>query len=398
MLEFPSNPADGETVYQSDNGVTYQWNAADTRWESGGTTGSSLVSGTVVQSVMSQRSDSLNLTGTIPNDNTKPQITEGTEFFSVPFTPKYASSKIQIELVVSNNSAIDGTANTFAVFDGNPDAIGVGYSSSTGVAYTIQTPLLFQVDAASINSRTYSVRGAVQAGPGSLWLNSAQAATPLFDGILFTTIRITEIQPNAVVPAPNAFNDYLAGYENNGLSGTGINELDDIAVNSMYLVPPAPVNAPLDYIAGSGGFIVTMAASPNGAVQYIYGRGDNSGKQWTRTKTAGVWSAWKLMVDANQTPFTAYGQISAAGVLSRTNGLFTVAKQSDGVYICTWNNLQDNNEYNVQVTSGSTAARSTGHSSIGVNTFLVRVWAAATGTPTDTTIHVCCTRTDVPFN
>ena len=201
MLNFPNTPADGETSFQP-NGVTYQWVAADSRWiVAGSVAGSNVVAGTVVQVVTIERSDSFNLTGVIPTNNSKPQITEGTEFFSKSFVPKFADSKIHIEVVANTVSAVLATTNTIALFQ---DAIALATAaiSQPAAGYITQQVLRASFPAGSTAARTYSMRGAVNAGGGSLWLNSGGPSYALWDGTLISSMTITETQPNAVVPDP----------------------------------------------------------------------------------------------------------------------------------------------------------------------------------------------------
>ena len=64
-LEFPNNPADGELSTQP-NGVTYEWDAAKTRWLSVISGGGSIVAGTVVQVHNFQTSDWSQGSGNFP--------------------------------------------------------------------------------------------------------------------------------------------------------------------------------------------------------------------------------------------------------------------------------------------------------------------------------------------
>ena len=195
----PDSPSVGDGWWDSETGNAYVYydDGDSQQWVQEDPIGDPVehLPGSVVQVVTIERSDSFNLTGTIPTDNSKPQITEGTEFFSQAFTPKYASSILQIEVLAHTVSQVLATTNTIALFqDAIADALATAAISQPVVGYLTQQVLRASFPAGSTAARTYSMRGAVNAGGGSLWLNSGGPSTPLWDGTLFSSMTITEIR------------------------------------------------------------------------------------------------------------------------------------------------------------------------------------------------------------
>jgi len=112
----------------------------------------------------------------IPDDNTIPQNTEGTEILSATITPKRSTSKIRIHVSGSFTKATAATTLGVAVFvDSTADAIryrfgmdGAAANASDAISYD------FDVDAGSTSARTYKVR--FGAGSGNSWVNGNQSA------------------------------------------------------------------------------------------------------------------------------------------------------------------------------------------------------------------------------
>jgi len=120
--------------------------------------------------VFTQFSNTLNSSSVIPQDGTIPQITEGVEIMSQAFTPKFADSKIEIEVKVQGGiSQLGGEGNviawSIALFkDSVTNALmadGFSLSSATTVFGNHRGVVSFVFREASVNttSRTYKVRG-----------------------------------------------------------------------------------------------------------------------------------------------------------------------------------------------------------------------------------------------
>jgi len=132
-------------------------------------------------------------TGTtiIPQDDTIPQITEGTEFMTLAITPTSATNKLKIDVVVNgagsaSNSWIialfqDATANALAATNCNMAANNV--NTYSGLSHFMT--------AGTTSSTTFRVRcGTV--GAGTFTFNGALSAR-IFGGVIATSITISEV-------------------------------------------------------------------------------------------------------------------------------------------------------------------------------------------------------------
>jgi hypothetical protein len=128
----------------------------------------------------------------IPSDNTIPQISEGTQFFTTVYTPKLASSTIYLRLSgwCSGNQGMD---LIFAAFlDGGTDAIAATTVTIPGANYRFTFDLPFQIANTTSAAKTITARFGTNAGVGII---NSTAVTQLFlttDGI---TLEIIEVAP-----------------------------------------------------------------------------------------------------------------------------------------------------------------------------------------------------------
>ncbi len=147
--------------------------------------------GVVIQSVAATYTSNADLSTTIPNDDTIPQNTEGTEVVTVAITPTSASSTIEIEF--RGMGAVGGSANMIAALfrDSGANALMV----STGVAGSVNLPgqlaLLHQESAGSTSARTYKIR--VGANTGTCRLNGTTTAR-LYGGAAAAMLVVREIK------------------------------------------------------------------------------------------------------------------------------------------------------------------------------------------------------------
>lgn len=109
-------------------------------------------------------------TSVIPNDNTKPQITEGTEILSVNYTPLRVGNKIRIRVSIPFWTTSASQIVTLAVFDGGADALMVGYGFTEAANRGTPIFLEFEQDVSSVQETTWSVRFGPAAG--TLYINS----------------------------------------------------------------------------------------------------------------------------------------------------------------------------------------------------------------------------------
>lgn len=147
--------------------------------------------GVVLQVVNVMNSTVATGTGTIPQDNTIPQITEGTEFMTLAITPKSTSNKLRIDVVVNgaasaSNSYLvalfqDSTTNALAAINHNVAANNISEESN----------FTYYMTAGTTSSTTFRVRAGC-ASAGTFTFNG-QSAGQLFGGVMASSITITEI-------------------------------------------------------------------------------------------------------------------------------------------------------------------------------------------------------------
>jgi hypothetical protein len=130
-------------------------------------------------------------TTSIPQDDTIPQNTEGTQFMTLAITPTSASSKLRIDVVVNGagsatNSWIvalfqDSTANALAAIHYNMAANNLAETA----AFT------YFMTAGTTSSTTFKVRAGL-VGAGTYTFNG-QSSARLLGGVMASSITITEI-------------------------------------------------------------------------------------------------------------------------------------------------------------------------------------------------------------
>lgn len=156
-------------------------------------TAANALSGSVVQMVNSQ--DGAVATGTtaIPNDDTIPQNTEGTQFLSKAITPTNASNLLKIEVVV-NVTASGGTPILIgALFqDSTAGALNAVKADTAGGNGLLQLTIVHWMVAGTTSATTFKVRVGDPAG-GTVTLNG-EAAARKFGGVCISSITITEIK------------------------------------------------------------------------------------------------------------------------------------------------------------------------------------------------------------
>lgn len=129
-------------------------------------------------------------TALIPWDNTIPQITEGTQFLSLAFTPKKENSKLKITVTLNVQNSADSHVNIALFSSLSTDAIGTAFvhPRSTG---PMTTTFITMFTVSSISSITFSCR-AGSTTAGTITFNGMGGAA-YFGGALASSITIEEI-------------------------------------------------------------------------------------------------------------------------------------------------------------------------------------------------------------
>jgi hypothetical protein len=131
-------------------------------------------------------------------DDTIPQITEGDEVMTLAITPKSATNKLKIEVVVNGQTAgTNGNSLTALFQDTTANALAAGmnagYSAGTsGSGSRGQCVITHYMDAGTTSETTFKVRVGPYSG-GPFYFNSNTNARRL-GGVMASSITITEIK------------------------------------------------------------------------------------------------------------------------------------------------------------------------------------------------------------
>lgn len=124
-----------------------------------------------------------------PIDDTIPQNTEGDQYMSLAITPKSATSKLNIQVVV--NCGGDGTTMAAAIFqDSTAGALAAGYVSPTAVNATDQIVINYSMVSGTTSATTFKVRAGL--GTGLPMTFNGSSGNRFFGGVLASSITITE--------------------------------------------------------------------------------------------------------------------------------------------------------------------------------------------------------------
>jgi hypothetical protein len=152
----------------------------------------SMPTGAVVQMVDSTPNSTHSTTTTvIPNDDTIPQNTEGSEIATVTITPKATTHKLFIQFhFMGQISSADGA---WAIFqDSTANALAAGYLNRSGVsnANAMSTSGGFMMAAGTTSATTFKLRCGPNSG-GTLAVNGGTNGRD-FGGVSACWIRVTE--------------------------------------------------------------------------------------------------------------------------------------------------------------------------------------------------------------
>lgn len=128
----------------------------------------------------------------IPADDTIPQITEGAEFMTLAITPKSATNKLKIEVVLHASNSVAGDFVTAALFqDSTANALAAGLERSDSAGGKAVTFTHFMT-AGSTSAMTFRVRAGGNAA-GTVTFNGSAGARRM-GGVMASSITITEIK------------------------------------------------------------------------------------------------------------------------------------------------------------------------------------------------------------
>ena len=149
--------------------------------------------GKVVQIVTTHISAVVTGTGTIPHNDTIPQNTEGSEFFTLAITPTSASTRLIIDVVYSCSSSIANRITGALFQDSTANALSCAavFESSASVFHT--TSFSHNMVSGTTSETTFKLRiGQISAA--TITLNGRGGAR-LYGGTFASSMTITEYTP-----------------------------------------------------------------------------------------------------------------------------------------------------------------------------------------------------------
>lgn len=176
---------DGSNIVLSDTAQSVQFQRRGQAWYQ-----IAAASSAVLGAAYAEHTGLLTITSQIPMDNTKPQITEGTQVLTVDYQAKSATSKLQflVNVVMDFETSQRATIAAFRV--GTSDALRAVPQSAETTGRPEPGTLSFRTDSVDTTNHTYTVR----VGPyssGTLYINGV-GATAIYDGVCVSSITIVE--------------------------------------------------------------------------------------------------------------------------------------------------------------------------------------------------------------
>lgn len=129
------------------------------------------------------------VTGTaIPNDDTIPQNTEGTEILTLAITPKSASSNLLIIFSTSGTPTASSSCVVALFVDSTADALAAQYLGRLSSGNSYGSTICYTTSSGSTSARTYKIR----IGGGTFRVNAGSSSRK-FGGTASTYLIIAEI-------------------------------------------------------------------------------------------------------------------------------------------------------------------------------------------------------------
>jgi hypothetical protein len=157
------------------------------------TIGRSRISGALVQTVHTQIGTAMTGAGTIPQDTSIPQVSEGSEFLLGTIVPAGTGNLLYFDVNVMCSNNVSGASHeTIALFQGtvaNALAAVTQYSPAQNAILNI--PLRHKMTAGTTGTLVFSVRAGAN-GAGTTTLNGF-SGTAMFGGVAASSFTIREV-------------------------------------------------------------------------------------------------------------------------------------------------------------------------------------------------------------
>jgi hypothetical protein len=149
----------------------------------------------VIQTITAQSSSKMSSSAVIPYDNTRPQISEGTEYISLSITPSSTTSILLIQYTCPQWAGNGTQYPNMAIFrsDQNDALIATaGSTNSAGLGFYSSTNLLVTSTSGTTSALTISLRFGPDSA-GTVYMNAKDDDTQQFGGGFICTLSATEI-------------------------------------------------------------------------------------------------------------------------------------------------------------------------------------------------------------
>jgi hypothetical protein len=182
-----------EAKLQVSNAPTNGYFLSAQSGNTGGLTWAEAGGGKLLQIVHGSASSVATTTTQLPNDNTKPQNTEGAEVVTVAITPANSSNKLFITSNIQMTKDTGTQAGYIALFqDSTADALACAWATSDTANNGNSHSLTHVMTAGTTSATTFKMRGG-NTNTGTVTFNGESGNAKL-NGTLFSTITIMEIE------------------------------------------------------------------------------------------------------------------------------------------------------------------------------------------------------------
>lgn len=131
--------------------------------------------------------------GSIPADNSKPQISEGTEVGNVIISPKSTTNRLRITFSVFGTTSTGSGPHTIAVFqDSIADALAAKGFGAGDASLTNGATLVYEYCPATTSAVTISARAG--SATGAFKVNGNSGGTAYYGGVGFSSLVVEELK------------------------------------------------------------------------------------------------------------------------------------------------------------------------------------------------------------
>ena len=183
------SPATGTAIQLGDSGDTFTVPSGCTITNSGTATG--FGGGKLLQCLSQVYTTVGSTSNTFPNDNTKPQITEGVEIMTQAITPASSSNILIIQGVVNIGTGTTGSSIQFALFqDSTADCLAAWNTMPRESNMSIAVPYFYRMVAGTTSSTTFKIR---YAGQGNTTYVNQLSGGNTYDSSYNSSMCVSEI-------------------------------------------------------------------------------------------------------------------------------------------------------------------------------------------------------------